>query len=768
MAKQLRYMGEFLSRAGVVWRVEILQESPYSFDEIGVLTFEATEALVIEYPDVAKEDVICGSTATIRIESPGDRTYEDLYTIEVGNIRMDVYRDGKLYWSGMLDPEFYEEPYERAANYEVSLTFSDFGILQRKKYTLAGMLTIQDVLNMCLREAGIIYNGVDQSLISTGLSNSTTPFKLADIKVRSDNFYDEDGEASTLEDVIIGIFQPLGLRIVQRCGKIYVYDLNGLYTKGKTAEAIWAGDSSTMGVDVVYNNAKITWSTYAQSGNLAPQECWPHKIDPNLVNINTTTTRTYEGSEYISYHYSTDLNDWLDATDSGFTLWLNKQGNNATLNAELNTRFFKIVPQYDGSEAEGIALLYPVVQAYRVGNGSNWHAEARYGRVGVNPAYMQGTASDIDKAIFSSAHVWIPPADNPADLLIRVSLEMLLDPRWNPHEQATNFMKYLEQKDWQNQWKARGNFLYVPVTIKFKPDNSDTIYCWDNRYICKQDVRYPVRSLYGTFGRWEIYDNSRDNKPNVWGWLCYYDANDRKEGAGVANGWSTNRPAINPHTQQMASVLTNADHGQYIPYPEYGGGELWIEVRLDGWMISDGSVNLSDTEIIDSYGLFYGDSWRSPKVNWILCKLPNIEIINNVQFEQDISTDDVEYNAQINAAAKDAIEIDTICGTKAGGVPTSRGAYFDANTGRQITELYRAGRKAQAEQLLIGTLYSQYAERRTKLSGEIELHPDAMVTYTEQNQEGKKFLLTGETQDCIADITEATIIELRPDEYDRQ
>ena len=77
MAKYLRYMGEFLSRAGVCWRAEILQESNSAFDEIGVLTFEATEALVIEYPNTAKEDVICGSTATIQIESPGDRTYED-------------------------------------------------------------------------------------------------------------------------------------------------------------------------------------------------------------------------------------------------------------------------------------------------------------------------------------------------------------------------------------------------------------------------------------------------------------------------------------------------------------------------------------------------------------------------------------------------------------------------------------------------------------------------------------------------------------------
>ena len=218
-------------------------------------------------------------------------------------------------------------------------------------------------------------------LISTGL-NSDTPFKLEDIKVRSDNFYDEDGEALTMEDVLIGIFQPLGLRMVQRAGKIYIYDLHGLYTKGESAEALWSGDSSTMGVDVVYNNAKITWSTYAQSGNLAPETCWPHPTDPNLININNTDLLTHEGSQYISYHYSTDLTEYADATDSGFTLWLNKQGNNAELAEDLEVSFFKIVPQYDGNEAEGIALLYPRVKAYKVVYNGGWHAQALHGEQG--------------------------------------------------------------------------------------------------------------------------------------------------------------------------------------------------------------------------------------------------------------------------------------------------------------------------------------------------------------------------------------------------
>ena len=110
MAKHIRYKGEFLSRAGVVWRVELLQEAAVPFASVGDLVFDADEALVIEWADAGKDRTICGSTATIRIESPGDRTYEDLYTIAPGRIRMDVYRRNSPYWSGTLDPEFYEGP----------------------------------------------------------------------------------------------------------------------------------------------------------------------------------------------------------------------------------------------------------------------------------------------------------------------------------------------------------------------------------------------------------------------------------------------------------------------------------------------------------------------------------------------------------------------------------------------------------------------------------------------------------------------------------
>lgn len=765
MSKFLRYMGEFLSHAGVVWRVEILQEAEQAFPNVGSLTFEAEEALLMEWEEKSKEEVIQGCMATIKLESPGDRTYEDLYTIEVGRIRMDVYRDGVLYWSGLLDAEFYEEPYEKAANYPVSLKFSDFGVLNRLKYDLAGMRSIKEVITYCLQRAGL-NTELNTSLVSLCAAGSTTPVDLSDINVRSDNFFDEDGEALTLEEVLEGILQPLALRIVQRSGKVYVYDLNGLYSKGKQTAIVWDGASQTMGVDVVYNNAKITWSTYAQSGNLLPTTCWTLPVDKQLIALNNLSGGTHGKAKYFSYHYSTELKDWLDATDSGFTLWIAGEGQNAQILEEEAVKFFKIVPQYDGEESEGIALFYKAAAGYWIGSSSNNQSGFKTTAYGCNPAYLADTAAVVESPLFKSGEAWLPPVNKANDLLLRVSLNLLLDPRINPFEQAVNWMKYMEQKDWQDQWKSQGNYVYIPVCVKFQPDGGSDVYCWDNREIVKTPVSSPIKSLNGTFGKWQRYTQEADGTPGVWGYLCYYDEQNRTEGSGVANGWGKNRPAINPHGDRIITLLENCEDGQYIPYPTFGGGKIWVEVLKKGWMINDAGQNVSTTEKTNPFNLWgLSASMEGPKMSFILMQLPEIEIVNNVQFDQTINTDDVEYSAEINASAKESLEIDTICGTSEEGVPTAKGAYFNADNGKQITEFSRAGRTTQAEELLIGTLYSQFASRHTKLEGEAKIAVDGMAAYTEQNQEGKLFLLAGDVQDAIADTSQAVLIELSPDEY---
>ena len=769
MAKYLRYAGEFLSRAGITWRVEILQEADEPFVTVGVLTFEAEEPLVIEWKKTDKEEVLCGSTATIRVESPGDRTYEDLYSIEVGKIRMDVYRAGNLYWSGALDPEFYEEPYERAYKYPVSFTFSDFGILDRLKYNLAGMQSLYAILTDALGRSTINYTSIDQSLISSYLDSAK--LTLGALRVRSDNFYDEDGEATTLKETLDGILLPLGLRLVQRNGRIWVYDLNGLYTLAQQAQIGWNGASQTMGTDKVANNVKITWNTYAQGGNQAPTDCWTQDVDKNLININSLETQSYHGSQYISFHYSTDLHDWIDATDAGFTLWLNSQGKNAEIGPNSLAKFFKIVEQNDGTESEGIAVFYVSCRGYAVGNDHNGAAQIQYR--GNLDGQLPGKLSSCGKKLFKSAEVWLPPVDNASDLLLRVGLNALIDCRFNPFEQAAVLVKGIkpgwftpgvegvEQDQWQNTWKSSGTFVYIPVTIKFQPDGSNTVYVWDNRDIVARDVNSnPVTTLSQTYGSWKVYRPNDDENPPIWGYLCWYNPDDRLNDCGVL-GWKKNHPALNPHNKTATTILRKAEDGQYIPYPATtGGGKLWLEVRGQGWIISDDGTTLPPDTVLNP-----GDLWN--KTWWALFQLPEFEIMNRQQFDAAINTDDVEYQAEINAAAKESITLDTICGTHKDGVPTARGAYFLASNGKQLKQLTRAGRTTQAEELLIGTLYSQYAQRRTVLSGEADLPTGGLKAFTEQNQDGKRFLMQGEVLDAITDTSDVTLVELRPDEYDK-
>ena len=758
MAKYLRYRGEFVSRADLTGRGDLYQEANSAYETVGDWDFDADAPRTIEWNRADKEDVICGSAATLRLISPGDRTYEDLYTIEVGRIRMDVYRANVLYWSGALDPEFYEEPYESEKGYTVPLTFSDFGILDRLKYSWTGILPVKTIITNALNLAGIVHGGIDETLISTSLSAGGSAMSTANIAVRSDNFYDEDGEASTLKEAIEGMLQPLALKMVQRKGKIWIYDLNGLYTLAQSAAIVWDGDSSTMGTDKVANNVKITWNTYAQSGNLAAEDCWTENTDATQIAMNSLSGRTIGNSVIFSYHYSTDLYDWIDATDAGFTIWLSANGQNATIEQSA-AKFFKIVEQYDGTESEGVAIYWKAYRGYKVGSDSNWQAGVE--TQGKGYGTLPGNLSAVGSVIFKSNPVWIPPVNSASGLMLRITQSLLLDPRFNPFALAANLMEYrhaetgLEQADHYDKWNTDGNFVYVPVRIKFQPDGSNTVYVWDNRAVVSKDPEtQKVTTLAGTSGSW---GNSAG-----WGYLCYYDKDDRQEKCGVL-GWKKNRPAINPHDGKVISILANAEEGQYIPYPNYGsaGGNLWVEVLGGGWMISDANNALSSTEVLNP-----GSLWG--KISWVLMQLPEIEIMNSGQFDRTINTDDVEYTAEVNSAAKESIDIDTICGTSAEGVPTARGAYYNASTGQQLNQFSRAGRTTQAEELLIGTLYSQYAERRTTLDGEIEIAANGVQTYTEGNQSGKLFMMAGEVQDLRADTSDAQLVELRPDEYDKR
>ncbi len=763
MAKFLRYAGGFLSRAGVVWRVEILQDADAPFTRVGRLDFEADEALVIECGQAGKDEVICGSTATLRIISPGDRTYEDLYTIAPGRIRMDVYREDSLYWSGTLDSEFYEEPYEKASDYTVALTFSDLGILDRLKYDLSGMQTLYGIVSHCISRAALDVE-IDESMISTRLSDEDTSLSLSDLKVNSDNFYDEDGEALTLSEVLEGILQPLALRIVQRAGRIWIHDLNALYECAPVREVVWDGDSQTLGTDRVYKRVKITWSPYVQNSDLNKRDCWEININPaiNALNeldgigvnadgsINHGASLGFESAGHVySYLYGSNPNSFdykFDHSAIGFSIWVSQKGANASLGDDGRARFFKIVKHNEGDDSEGVAVTWPSIWVELKSGLLNDYRVKIHG-LGND---LKGTTDTCGTLLFKTTPARITPVSD--GVMLSVQMDMLLDARFNIFSEPEDFYVgkinvFLIKTD-EAEWKKKGNFVYVPVRILFKSDDG-SLYCWDNRGILGDGP--DAGTIDFTEGFWVPYTGRE------WGYLAYYDPENRAENSGVI-GWKSNRPAINPHKGYLSPTIKNTQ-GQYLPCPpgsNVRGGEITVEV-CSGWIVRKANGdNVTDRLLNVS------------KYRWALCKIPSIGLASRSPYGGDIENSDVEYCAVINPDAMDDMDIDTICGSKAGGVPSARGVYLSATDGRQIMSLTRAGRTSQLEDLLAGTLFSQFGQRRTKLSGEMRIADDGLTVYTEANQEGKKFMMTSDVQNVIMDVSDATIVELRPDEYEKR
>lgn len=84
--------GDRVMTTETLWTVTILQQADEPW-EVADLVLYADTPLLIEWDDVRPEAVIEGSTATLRLISPGDCTFADLAAME----RRDFDRSGGLH-----------------------------------------------------------------------------------------------------------------------------------------------------------------------------------------------------------------------------------------------------------------------------------------------------------------------------------------------------------------------------------------------------------------------------------------------------------------------------------------------------------------------------------------------------------------------------------------------------------------------------------------------------------------------------------------------
>lgn len=787
--------GQFTSTDGHAYGITIHYEADGGPIPEHELRFPFEEPLILEWEEVEPGKAIQHTSATLTLLSPGDRTYEKLYTDRADGNYLIVYRDGAEYWTGYLDSEQYEEPYATRSDYPVTLTFSTFGHLSRSLFSSDpnGFITLGKILDESVG-GGVEY------LTSTKLPSGA---ELREIAVPAANFYDEDGKAATMEEAIEAFLAPLALRLTARQGRKIVYDTNHLagvyYESLSDIPGInWASTDQMLSVGRIYNDITITHSPYPAGELIKPAQPYGLKTDPTLRNLNSldpAAPPATPAQHYYTYHAATEFDRWEDPTDHGFSLWLTAKGSGATLHnsGSYTPQYYKIIPHASGSDSQGIALRY---HAARRTPGTTAKYEERitpFLAQGQPDTYLRlgGTADPAGDPVVTFNDITLPPATG--DIRLHITLPLLIDPRHNPFEQAKNLTDGADYGNQYNEWETNVNFLYLPIRLTFTPTGyPGHRYTWDNRghlLINPAATKQPT-TIAQTLGQWyPLHETKGEDAAHLYAHLAYYDPQDRKEKSGTL-GYRDNRQAINPHTQPLAAEMEAAT-GQYLTLPPESekGGTLSLQILTAPYILKDTVDNRPLPETAAQTPANIQTLW-SHRRRWTLIQMPAINLTHTTAHNNGIDAQDIEYHATLNPAAREHLEIETTCGTPATPVPSSRGTYHEPagdGTYQPLTALTRGLKPdrtphtATAEELLISTLYTAHATRRLRLTGTIFTHRPPADTPTgrecadllihadpstpHQPPRFTRLLLAASVEDPAAGTAEATFTEISPDQY---
>lgn len=705
-----KFTSSFVDVGGNVWRAEIKQSNATTSAVVSGFSFDL-DAAEIEWPERELWEPLMGSACTLRVVSPGDRTFIELYSTEPGDVVLRLYCNNELRWQGVLDPEFYEEPYDSASDYEVTLTFSDLGALERAAFdgNAANSGSLATILKKAFESIGLDFELAEAFSLTSPTGSAVS---LADISVRYANFYDEDGKGLAWSEVVAGVLQPLGLRMVQLPGGVMkVFDLYG--QRALTPEQIrWEGTGHTLGTGKVYNDISVTYAPY---GDSTPLNC---TVDADK--LSTLPGYTLE----TIYHKTND-----SSTYESFALKY-RMGYSGTTPVILDhdkACFYRMRRILSGDDSEGIAgkLCNPSGPQTTMFGGVPWWKYYQTYRSALFEAgsfVLNGASGGSSDSMFNIGG---------GDYLC-VKLEMLLDSRVNPFEKAEAANEQGDYKRQEKQW----HLVYIPVIISFDADDGTQWY-WSNGLV---RMSYePLKKGKWTQGQAE------------WGscWLAYYNWNDRKE-KSPCNGWMKNKQCIG-YYNDVPDWWEKRGDGEFIPVPDRPGVlKVIVGADVDVWSYSD------NFQPVINNGM-----WETPR--WLLYKSLTVELTDG--YGRAYEAKDSVLTASISATARSPLNIDTICGSGEGVAPTSRGVLMYG--GAPLQQLTRGALTDTPERLLIAALASQYDRRHTSLSGECSVAAtDLSAVFVDAAQPaGRRFAPVSCVYRVREDVAECRFIELSEQKY---
>lgn len=194
-----------------------------------------------ELPDLDhKFQVVRGTGCEINLISDTDmRFFNGLYHTDKKEFLVKHYIDGLVNWVGYLNSEMNRESYSESFNYPVQVTGNDgFALMDRIQFLddtgaiFTGIKSQFEIIQIIFNKIGLPFQELRVCLATTSPALNIGAYStiLHHSYIDCANFYDEDGTAMTLREVLEAILKPYGAFITQTAGNITITDIHILAT----------------------------------------------------------------------------------------------------------------------------------------------------------------------------------------------------------------------------------------------------------------------------------------------------------------------------------------------------------------------------------------------------------------------------------------------------------------------------------------------------------------------------------------------------------
>jgi len=202
------------------WKIDILQDG---FAGVASEMQMSGSPLTIEWPstsDDLHEQNIRGSVASIGVFAETDFQYQDLFTSENLEYKVNIYNDTTLFWTGWITANTWQEPYS-CIPYPITISATDgLGILKDFEFTdltmtrRTGSKLIYDILSTIGFTAFTEYINVYDTLMDVDVDDS--PLDQAE-------FYTWVFEDMNKHEALEELLKTFNAGIIQSWGEMIVY-----------------------------------------------------------------------------------------------------------------------------------------------------------------------------------------------------------------------------------------------------------------------------------------------------------------------------------------------------------------------------------------------------------------------------------------------------------------------------------------------------------------------------------------------------------------